>query len=512
MSLRNRFGVVLALLLLLTAQGANAAQKGFLVATTAFNLSSGTANFLTWRLIALDSQGKEHRLEARHATNLRTLVFAETLPVDEYQLVRVAGGFDDRELISAEGLALKFRVEPDVVSSLGQLAVIQDESGDRKPRLAAHAATREIEWLRPTFPAAFASKPLSSAWPGETLGLLESAYQQTQIPAGAFSSPSRDASGRLFAGSGFGRVLIREVDGSWSVASTGTSFEILSVLPLADGRLLAGSEAGGLQLANPERTLWTGVRSPSSGPILALGLLPSGSIYLAAQEGMQVKFYAADKELQSWRALGQLEFAAGSQAKSWVLGGRVQVRTTSYGFAAYAPLATLGFYDEATQLWTTQQAENEIQHFWAWKDVAYYTSTGEDVETVYRSNDRGKTWKALFTVALFSSSVCYVAPGVAYKVLTDTRKKDGKNVYSHRLYRTGDDGLNWQPVSRFLSSSGDFHALDDQGAKVVTVIKESLVFGSGSSEKPWNAEYPPWLVTQMNTPKPAADAEPAKAP
>jgi hypothetical protein len=95
------------------------------------------------------------------------------------------------------------------------------------------------------------------------------------------NSPALTRSGALYVGARFGQVQMRPALGApWRSLVTGTIHEIMAVLPLDDGRLLAGGEEGLLALSVDQGRSWKRLTvAPPGTTVVFLGAAPDGTIF-----------------------------------------------------------------------------------------------------------------------------------------------------------------------------------------------------------------------------------------
>lgn len=486
------------------------AEQGLAVWTLSINSDSLRVSLLDWKVeVQPAAGGAALPVYGRRDLLTDSTLFVAALPPGRYRIGKMEAALFDKSSSAGNGPAAVFEVQAGHLSFLGGLSFPpKSDSKAAQPDAGIRQMAEEINSLRSALPALNQSWPVIAGWlPSPELDAARAAFDSTRKTAYGFNKPIRSTSGRVYAGGTIGQVLSRSEQGQWQVLDTGVSRQILSVWA-SDSLLLAGGEAGLLRLSRDGGKSWANAPAlPSPGPVLALNSLSNGEIVAAVTTGFTLNLYRNSSRLdRPWQLLGSFTLQGVSEsAQPGILAQRVQLHSLPDGLALYTPVKKLAYYKAASNTWSgyEEPEAEQIQDFYAYADgSSYIVVNGKESNTVKRSTDGGVSWRELYTVAKWSSSLRYVAPKTAFKILSDRVRKlgdDGKEISKtvHRLYLTRDDGLSWTPYSNFPEGSAEFFALDDAASRFLTVLDRSLYFGPGDADKkPWKAEYPPSLVEQ----------------
>jgi photosystem II stability/assembly factor-like uncharacterized protein len=263
---------------------------------------------------------------------------------------------------------------------------------------------------------------------------------QTAIMVVTVLSPDIVLAGTL------GRGVLRSSDaGATWTTTTLTSAFVRTVQPCADGRVLAGSEAGpdiggALHVSTDLGSSWSALSNPFTGAIG--GMTESGSTLVAAAVRTGVSI-SSDKG-QTWTAaMTGLSISFGSHGVTSDAGGDLYLATrgdgvfrSTNGGQSWAP---------ANEGLTGYKVEDLA---WTPSGVAVVALSASGL---FRSADGGATWHA---------ANAGIATGSAFSLACD--ETDG-SLYAGMLnglvYRTTDDGVSWTNVTGNLPGTDAVNAI-----------------------------------------------------
>lgn len=320
---------------------------------------------------------------------------------------------------------------------------------------------------------------------------LVEAYALTR-PTGA-DALTELPDGEAAAASRVGTILLRNKDGRWRAARTGSLESLLWLKPveLPDAKLIAVGEFN------------TIVRLDHQGKVSRIdaGDLPPGNLvfvdgetragwFIALQSGRKLTLFRSPTlDGGKWTVVreedvGMSFWSGANQFWAW---------STKSGFAYAVSAGDLRYFDYATQAWTERKAPNNSRLVSVAPSangaLGILTSPGGGFAgvfaTMYLSRDNGATWseiKSPFNV----------------KVAPPRLTGDGKvlvtgGVFSKpELHASGDNGLTWQLVTADIRLQETLVLLPTTGMFAVDAGQQfglASIRRSGDGGATWRTEY-----------------------
>jgi hypothetical protein len=224
----------------------------------------------------------------------------------------------------------------------------------------------------------------------------------------ASSKPVLDASGSIWQGGKLGLVAELTPWGAKRKHNTGTVQQILAVMPLADGRLLAAGEEGYVAVSNEDRRAWREVPAPVSKASTAMLVAqPSASeVVLVTRTPRGVAVYTANPKDFAWKELRRIErdsasgTAGGAMVAFASLGqARPSAVMTRERLVVYTPdpelLSSFSFRDRT---WEQFKPTTSAVEMAASGDGLIYMKNA--VPTTWATSDFGKNWWKIESDAL----------------------------------------------------------------------------------------------------------------
>ena len=300
------------------------------------------------------------------------------------------------------------------------------------------------------------------------------------------------ADGRVAIPSGMGSVLIRALDGRWSVAHGDDMEQLMYVDDAPDSSLYAVGELNALlKLGADGRLHRLGTGELPLGTILFIDGDAKVGWHIVHQQGEELRLYRSDSlEQPVWTEIA----SAATGTNFWSAPDKFWVWPTAAGFAyAATDQGLIRFYDYATRTWTERHApkNNDIINIAHSPGgvIGILTSPGGGFQgfaaSQFYSRDGGQTW---LTIPESPYKIKVAAP----RVLTDgTLLVNGGVFGDSGLQASKDEGKTWVKISDKVGPTDFFWNLPRAGLFNFEKSQTGIEFisHSGDGGATWTSEY-----------------------
>jgi photosystem II stability/assembly factor-like uncharacterized protein len=484
------------------------AQQGLLVVRIASNADE-PERWDTLEVWSIDQ--KKLTFLSPVAPAMSTSIFVDALPPGQYRLDALKSVKRLGNLILTRTAPLHerlgtFRIEAGQVTNLGTV-VIQPELNSASSQQYAVTLTTvpaELETLLqrrlPVIAAAALGKPVLGwdAVPNE--GAQQAVLRLAQAGSAHVNDPREAPWGEVVAGSLLGQVLVRSTDGKWRSLATGYTGEIVAVVPLRSGELLAAGEDGLLLLSADRGRSWSRLPVPTSGLLEDVDQADDGRVYLLAREESGHALYvAADPKGNGWEKLRSMMRFPSVPRSAGTPGGEPAL-LVGRGVAIAAPPQHFVSHDAATGEWHTAltirftlKEPRAFTRLRARADGLLYGPAKSNWssakgslfggEGIVASRDGGKSWETLSTWDESSSvkDVLFTSATTGYALVRR------KGVEGLLVMATADGGKSWAEHGKVPSFAGT--VFPAEGGRVLLAASErGAVWASRDQGKSWSLE------------------------
>lgn len=382
-----------------------------------------------------------------------TALFIGVLPVGEYEFAELTHTATQRHLYIRGAMRTnlgRFSVVQGKAADLGRLVMTPVNTSVVLGRSAL--VTSNLPMMQRFAPAQarLFEGGLGGGWNGPRSEQDRVEAYAMNRPVGA-DNPKELDDGSLVAASRLGTVLVRNPDGRWSAARSGSLESLLDVLPVdrPDARLLAAGEFNTLlklpRGANRFERIDTG--DLPSGNLLFIDGNDTAGWYVLQQDGARVTLYHSPRlEGGQWKALRHENVGAdfwNGHNLAWIW--------RSKGGLGYAVSAgAIHWLDYTTGAWTDRQAPNNNRLISIAENpdgsLGILTSPGGGFggvfATMYTSSDRAQTWQEVKSEFKVKVSAPRRAP-------SGTLLVTGGVFSDPELHTSTDDGKTWEKAGAF---------------------------------------------------------------
>ncbi|HTO52562.1 MAG TPA: hypothetical protein VMR50_04175 [Myxococcota bacterium] len=433
-------------------------------------------------------------------------VFAALLPQGLYTPDQLLGGRNEGSYVYQVTAPLTtqlgtFRVEPGRVTNLGTLVYQPGTKLDKQGSQfwvaldPTPAPAREL--LRAHYAnlaEAVSGKPelgwASQRAVAERPAILSAARASARALNGAVVTPGNT----VYAGGRLGQVFVGpELGSRWLRLDTGSVHELLCVLPLGDGRILAGGEEGLLVYSQDGGKAWRPVALAHPNEMVSyLAAAPDRTLYLVAESETDTVIYTSSDPAAGWHELkrfgplpeGSLWWGPQSWKEKRTPSGAT-LRAQPYALTARALFVlrqpkTIYRYDLQERRWDESDSAPAPIFSIETTGDGYLFAIPVGGLKMFGSPDGGKTWQSREYFAL------HVPPAFADRDHGYMAALPYGLTQSWRTMKTTDGGSSWTESGKLPANTyAERLVLDPSGKKLIALTPSHQLYVSSDDGQTW---------------------------